>query len=167
MNGKRGDFTGLLFLIVSIAAFAIFLLIVGYISPLIANNLTSQMGISSQINNSFTATTNTAKNTLSTVWMIVFGGLLLSLMITAYFVPSHPIFAVPFIILLMIAFMVSIALSNAYSELSANAILSGAAAEQSLIGFIMTNLPLTTLVIGVIVMVISFAKPSGGQYVPA
>lgn len=160
---KRGDFTGVLFMIVMIATFAIFLLIVGYIAPEISNELVKNIGISSEINNSLIATTNTAQNTLPVVWLFLFGGLMLGLFATAWFVPSHPIFAPVFGILMVITVLVSVALSNAYEELTNNAILAGAAAEQGVVVFIMINLPLLSVILGAIIMVISFAKPPGGD----
>ena len=160
MNGKRGDFTGIVFLVVMISAFAIFLLIVGYVTPIISTQLQSQIGISDEINNSFIASTNVAQNTLPTVWLVMFGGLLIALMITAYFIPSHPVFAIPFIILLGINFLISIALSNAYQTLIADPTFASTSGYQNMIVVMMTNLPLVSLVIGIIILVLSFAKPS-------
>jgi len=163
MKNKRGDFTGLIFLVASIFAFAVFLLIVGYIAPEISNAMLDQMGSSAVINNSFQTTTNIAENTLTTLWMLLFGGLLLGLFITAYFIPTHPIFVPVFGLLLIVAIMIAVPLSNAYEEIAANATLSTAAAQQGLIGFLLTNLPLMTLIIGLITLVITFAKPDGGS----
>jgi len=158
---KKGDFTGVLFFIVSIGAFAIFLLILGYVIPEISSQMQTQIGISSEINNSFIATTNIAQNTLPVIWLVMFVGLMIGLFITAYFVPTHPVFAPIFGILLIITVVVSIALSNAYEELTLNSTLSTTAAEQGLIGFIMINLPFLSIIVGMIVLIISFAKPSG------
>ena len=161
MNNK-GDFTGLLFFVVSIAAFGIFLLIVGYVVPQIYTQLQNQMGVSVDINNSFSSGSNVAQNTLPVIWMIMFGGLLLGLMATAWFVPSHPIFAPIFGILMVITIFVSIALSNAYQSLAANATLSSTAADQGAIGFILNNLPYVSFAIGILVLIISYAKPGVG-----
>jgi len=160
MNTK-GDLTGLLFLITSIASFAIFLLIVGYIVPQITTPLKDQIGISAEINNSFNASTSVAENTFPTLWLIMFAGLLLSLFATSYFIPTHPIFSPIFVLLLVVAIVIAVPISNAYEALAENATLSGAAAQQGLIVFIMTNLPLLTLVIGLLSLVITFAKRGG------
>ena len=159
MKNKRGDFTGLIYLIVSISIFAIFLLIIGNIVPQISTNLATQIGISTEINNSLGASTSVAQKTLPVLWMIMFGGLLLGLFATSFFIRTHPIFVPIFGLLLVVAIMFAIPLSNAYEELANNAILAGAAAEQSMIGFIMINLPLTTLIIGLLTLIITFAKP--------
>ncbi len=159
---KRADFTGVIFLIVSIAIFAIFLLIVGYIVPQITAPLAEKIGISEEINNSLGATTAIAENTLPVLWLILFGGLMLGLFATSFFIESHPIFVPIFALLLIIAIIISIPLSNAYEELSENAVLSGAASQQGLIVFIMSNLPLVTFIVGILSLVIAFAKPGGG-----
>lgn len=160
---KRGDFTGVLFLIVSIAVFAIFLLIVGTIVPDISSAMAEKIGISEDINNSLGVATSVAENTLPTIWMILFGGLLLGLFATSFFIDTHPIFVPIFVILLVIAIIVAIPLSNAYESLSENAHLSGAAAQQGSIAFMMLNLPLVTFIIGLLSLLIAFAKPGGGQ----
>ena len=158
---KRGDFTGVLYLIVSISIAAIFFLLIGYIVPQITTPLAEKIGISAEINNSLLASSNIAEHTLPTLWMIIFGGLMLGLLATSFFIQSHPVFVPIFVILLVIAIMVAIPLSNAYEALSENAILSGAAAQQGVIFFIMSNLPLTTFFIGLISLIVAFAKPDG------
>ena len=112
---KRGDFTGLLYMIVMISAFAFFLLIAGYISTTISSELKTKLNSSTdQVNTAFDATTNTASNTLSAVWFIMFGGLLLGLLITAYYIPTNVLFVPVFIVLLVITIIVGVAMSNAY-----------------------------------------------------
>jgi hypothetical protein len=159
---KRGDLTGVIFLIVSIFAFAVFLLIVGYIVPEITTPLAEQIGTSEDINRSLNVSSNIAKETLPTIWLIIFGGLLLGLFITSYFIDAHPIFIPVFVLLLIIAIVISIPLSNTYEELSENAILSGAATEQGMIGFILIKLPFVTLIVGLLSLLVTFAKVGGG-----
>jgi len=160
---KKGDITGVFYLVIMISAFAIFLLIVGYIVPQITTPLKNQIGISENINNSISTSANIAKHTLPTIWLFLFAGLLLGLFITAYFINTHPIFVPFFIIFLVGAIIVAVPLSNAYEALSANATLSSTATEQSAIGFIITKLPLVTFIIGLIIMIVTFAKSGGNE----
>ena len=67
-----------------------------------------------------------------------------------------------YILLLIIAIVIAIPISNAYEELSENAILSGAAAQQGLIVFIMSNLPVVAFIVGLLSLIIAFAKAGGG-----
>ena len=166
INNKRGDLTGLLYLIVSISAFAFFLLIASYISTNISTELKDNIGSDDiRINESFDATANTAENTFSALWYIMFAGLLLGLLITAWNMPTHPIYVPIFIILLVAAVIVGVALSNVYEELYDVAEFSDAADTQTSISFIMVNLPYIALVVGIIALVVTFAKPkdAGGQ----
>jgi len=159
---KRGDLTGVFFLIVNVAIFAIFILIVGFIAPEISNELVKNIGISEGINDSLNATTNVAQNTLSTLWLIVFGGLLLGLFATSFFIETHPIFVPIYGLLLVVAVLVAVPLSNAYEQLAADAHLAATSTTQTMVNFFMSYLPLMTLIIGLLALVITFAKPGPG-----
>lgn len=157
---KRGDFVGFLFVIVSIFAFAIFLLVLGYVVPLISDEMVSQIGNTELINSTFIASNNVAQHTFPVIWLLVFSGLMLGVFATAWFSPSHPIFFPFFVILLIVSVLVSIPLSNAYEELANQAVLQSTSIQQAAINFIMGNLPVVALILGIIVMILSFAKPT-------
>ena len=158
---KKGDFTGLLYLIVMIAAAAFILLVGGYASTKIATELGKNMNNSAspEVMESFQATTNAANNTLTAVWFIIFGGLLLGLFITAWNIPTKPIYVPIFIILLIITIIIGVAMSNAYETLYGQSAFSSIANTQGAINFVMGNLPYVALIIGLIVLIITFAKP--------
>jgi|TARA_Y100000310_G_scaffold152812_1_gene152242 hypothetical protein len=166
MKNKRGDFTGLLFLLATISVLAIFLLVLGYVTPLINDELITQIGISEEINGSFIASNNVAANTFPVIWMVVFAGLMLGVFATAWFIPTHPIFFPFFVILLVVAVLVSIALSNAYEELTNNITLQSTSLQQQAIAFLMFNLPYVAVILGIIVLILSFAKPSNDFGLP-
>src|SRR6056297_3399474 len=148
-RNKKGDFTGVIYLLVSISTFAIFLLIVGYIAIEVSDKVENKLGSDiKEVNDSFQATTNVAQNTLSTIWYVMFGGLLLGLLITAWYMPTHPVLVAPFIILLLIAIILGVAMSNSYEKLHDVEQLEDTAESQSSIYFMMSNLPYIALVIG-------------------
>jgi len=162
LKNKRGDLTGVLYLIVMVAGFAFFLLIVGYISTTINEELKDKLNSSNEdVNAAFDASINVSNQTLSAIWYIMFGGLLLGLIITAWYMPTNPVFVPVFIILLVIAVIVGVAMSNAYEKLYAVEPLEEIATTQTSINFIMSNLPYVALVIGIIGLIITFAKPKG------
>ncbi len=165
-KNKRGDFTGILYLIIMIAATAFFLLIAGYISTTISTELKDTIGSDvPEVNQSFEATINVAQGTLSAIWYIVFGGLLLALLVTSWYMPTHPVMVPIFIILLVIAVIIGVAMSNAYEQFYAVPQLSDTADTQGSINFMMSNLPYIALVVGVIGLIVTFAKP-GGETAP-
>jgi len=163
IKDKKGDFTGMLYLIVSIAAFAIFILILGYIGNLIGTEVKDKINSDDEdINASFQATIDVSNNTLSAVWYIVLAGLLLGLMVTAWYMPTNPILIAPFAILLLIAVILGVAMSNVYEALHDVPELSTSADNQSSVNFIMNKLPYFSLVVGIIALIVTFAKPGRG-----
>jgi len=159
-KNKRGDFTGILYLIVMITAFAFFLLIAGYIGDKINTAVKDQINSNdTNVNQALNASINISNHTLSAVWYIVFAGLLIGLIITSWYMPTQPIFVPVFIILLIIAIIVGIAMSNAYEEFYAVDDFEDISATQTSINFIMSNLPYTALIIGIISLIVTFAKP--------
>lgn len=167
IDDKRGNFAGLLYAIVTIAALGFVILIGGYIANTFSDELQTKIASDTpEVNESFQATKNVANNTLSAVWYVVFAGLILGLMITAWYIPTHPIFAAPFIVLLIITVIIGVALSNVYQKLYGVSQFSSIASTQGSVNFILSNLPYVALVIGIIVLIITFAKPGKGGAAP-
>jgi MFS family permease len=161
---KRGDLTGVLYLIVILAGFAFFVLLVGFIGDTISEEMKDVINSTNpEINDAFNTTNNLANNSMSIVWFIAFFGILLSLFITSWFIPTHPIFVPIFIVLLIIAVILGIAMSNAYEEFYTSDTFAGVADSQSSINFLMSNLPYVAMVIGFISLIITFAKPGRGE----
>jgi len=163
LKEKKGDLTGVIFFIASISAFAIFLLIVGYIAVEVSTGMKNTMNSSStEVNEAFDTTITVSTVTLSSLWYIIFGGLLIGLFITAWFIPTHPVFAVPFIILLTIAIVLGVAMSNAYESLQDVTELQSTSLWQSGIGWVMSKLPFVALIVGIMALVVTFSKPGEG-----
>ena len=164
LKDKKGDLTGVLYLIVMISVFAFFLLIVGYIGNKINTEVKSQINSSDErINQAFDYGAGVSLNTLSALWYIIFGGLLLGLIVTAWYMPTYPVFVPVFIFLLIIAIIVGVAMSNAYEEIYAVGDFEDIASSQTSINFMMCNLPYVALIVGVMGLIITFAKPKGGE----
>lgn len=164
IKNKRGDFTGIIYLVVTVAVLAIVLLIGGYIADTTASALKEKISSDdARVNESFDATINVARNTLPAVWYAILAVMLLGLFITAWYMPTHPILVPVFIILLILVVIVGVAMSNAYEMLYEVEQLEEMAENQSSIYFIMKNLPLIGLVIGIIVLIVTFAKPGGSN----
>ena len=162
MMNKKGDLTGVLYLIVMISAFAIFLIIVGYIGSEINTQIKDQINdTDDRINTVLDRGINVSQNTLSAVWYVMFGGLLIGLLITAWHMPTNPVFIPIFIFLLVVAIIVGVAMSNAYEALYNITDFASIAPTQVSINFIMSNLPYVALIIGIIGIIVTFAKPKG------
>ena len=158
INKKGNPVAGLIF-IVSIATFAIFLLIVGYIGNEIATELQGKIGITDEINASLQTTITTSTVTVNTIWYILFAGLLLGLIVQAMMAQYYPKVMIPiFILTLIISVIIAIVMSNAYVEITEVATFATASAFQNGIYFIMTKLPYLAVITGLLGIVIIFTR---------
>jgi len=114
---KKGNPAAGIIFIVTIAAFAIFLLIVGYMGNTIAVELKEKMGDDyASVNKSFDTTITTSTVTINTLWYILFAGMLLGLIVQAMLIQQYPKVMVPiFILTLIVSVIVAIVLSNTYN----------------------------------------------------
>ena len=92
----------------------------------------------------------------------MFVGSMLGVFITSYFIDTHPVFVPAFVILLIVAILVAIPISNAYEQLSETAIFTSTSIQQTIVFFMMTNLPFLAFIIGLLSMIIAYAKPGYG-----
>jgi len=159
---KKGNPAAGIIIIVTLAAFAIFLLIVGYIGNTVAVELKDQIGGDfPEVNRSLNTTITTATVTINTLWYILFAGMLLGLIVQAMMMQHYPKVMIPiFILTLVISVIIAIVLSNTYNELASNAALSSASGYQSGIHFIMNKLPFVAVVFGLLAIVIIFTRDS-------
>lgn len=157
-KAQTAPVAGLVFIIL-IAAFAIFLLIVGFIGNEVATELQHKIGITDEINDSLQTTITTSTVTINTLWYILFAGLLMGLIVQAMMAPQYPKVMVPiFILTLIISVIVAIVLSNAYEAITEQATLAQASLFQQGIFFIMTKLPYLAVIVGILSIVIIFTR---------
>ena len=159
---KKGNPVAGIVFIVMIAAFAMFLLIVGFIGNEVATELQEKIGITQEINDSLQTTITTSTVTINTLWYIMFAGLLLGLIVQAMMAVEYPKVMVPiFVLTLIISIIIAIVMSNAYVEIFNQSTLSTASATQGGIYFIMSNLPYIAVIVGLLATVIIFTRENG------
>jgi hypothetical protein len=157
---KRGQapVAGIVF-IVLISAFALFLLIVGFIGNTLGTEMQERMGITEEINKSFQTTITTSTVTINTLWYLLFAGLLLGLIIQAMMAQQYPKVMVPiFILTLIISVIVAIVMSNAYEQVYNQTELASASIFQTGIYFIMSKLPYIAVIVGLLAIIIIFTR---------
>ena len=156
---KKGNPVAGLIFIVTIAAFAIFLLIVGFIGNEVGTEMQKKIGITTEINDSLQTTITTSTITINTLWYIMFAGLLLGLIVQAMMAQAYPKVMLPiFILTMIISVIIAIVLSNSYTAITEQASLATASAYQQGIYFIMDKLPYLAVVAGLIGIVIIFTR---------
>ena len=117
---------------------------------------------SPQVNETFAKWDYTAAS-LDMVFLVVFAGLTLSVLILSYVTDLPPIFFIAYLILLIGAVLVSIFLTYTYEQFSGIAEFVNTTATFPKQNQIMSNLPFITLVIGAISAIILFVRMKGGQ----
>lgn len=105
-----------------------------------------------------------AVNTFNYGFIVIFFGMGIGGLIAAYLVPTHPIMIVASVLMLVISMVVLPAISNSYETFAAAPAMAAAAANFSLIGLVMGNLPLIGAVFGFLMIIVLFMRynSSGG-----
>lgn len=85
-------------------------------------------------------------------------GMILSIFIGSYMVTTRPVFFVPYIFILIIAVIVSVALSNAYEQIIADPTLASTYNGFIMPNFIMAYLPIWISIIGVAGAIIMYSR---------
>ena len=156
---KKGNPVAGITFIVLISAFALFLLIVGFIGNTLGTEMQEKMGITEEINNSFQTTITTSTVTINALWYLLFAGLLLGLIVQAMMAREYPKVMIPiFILTLIISVIVAIVLANAYDQVYNQTELASASVFQSGIYLIMTKLPYIAVIAGLVAIIIMFTR---------
>lgn len=159
---KKGNPVAGLIFIVLIAILAIYLLFVGFIGTTLATELQEKIGITQEINDSLQTTITISTMTLSTIWYIVFAGLLLGLIVQAMLAQEYPKVMLPiFFLTLIITVIIAIVMSNVYVEVADQTLLANATSAQQGIYFIMEKLPFLAVIVGFLAIIIIFTRDKG------
>jgi len=111
-----------------------------------------------------TTVTSIFDNSLNYIYLAAFFGLLIATCIMAFMTPTHPIFYVLAVLMFMGLMVVSVIISNVWGEIStANADLTAATAVLTIPDYIMSNLPLIAIAIGVLIAIILFSRTGGSE----
>ena len=159
IQNKKGNIG--MFLIMGIMflfAFAMVLFIMHYFV-----NETIDTFSGSKINDSAAARQTMAQGKSTTglldlTIILLFLAFVIGMIAYASLVPAHPIMMVAFIILLALAILIAVPLSNGYEKLHDTGKMSATAADFTMTNHIMDNLPAYILIIGAIGIIVMFAK---------
>ena len=106
----------------------------------------------------FVAVNSIFDNIMNYFYLAVFFGLVISLIVSSFLTPTHPIFFVFALILFIALMIVSVALSNAYQLITSGSTFVDAKNAMPIMDYIMNNLPLVAIVIGVLGAIIIFSR---------
>jgi len=162
-KNKKASIEDIFFFIITMLGFALFILIIAYVVPRVSDEMKkTDLNDSAAVRNMFNEEDKII-NKLNPVYLIIFAGLIISIFISSFMIYSHPIFIPVYILLLGFAVIFGVIANNVYDEFAANALLSPAEEEQIYMHYIWDNFILILVGVGIISMIIIFAKPLQGS----
>lgn len=167
MKNKRGDVTDIFVvgLWLFVLGVGILLLMFGFLSisdPLIDSALGDDPATLAAIN----SYTGYIQLGLPSTFLIVFFGLLMGIMVSSFFVRSHPVFIPVYILFALVTVIVAVALGNVWGnlkDLEQFAEILALNSTVALMDTIISNIVNVTVVVFILSIIIIFAKPGGAQ----
>jgi len=162
LKDKRGSedvFLVVIFLFIA----AVFLLFAFYLNSQIT--ATASPVFESLVSGSsapMTAVSSIFTGTINYVFLALFFGLLVSLLITSFMTPTHPVFFILSIILFIGLIVVSVILSNSYETIANLPQFATADSVLSIPHFIMGHLPMISLAVGILAAIIIYSRSNMG-----
>ncbi len=158
---KRGGMADLIFIIIILFALAACTLV----GSLVYSSWKSESA--DIINTSPTAQAITDKGSevmsiMDYVFLLVLVGLTISTLLLAFMIRTHPVLFFASLFMLAIAILIAAQFSNIYEEFIADGEVSSTAADYTITTYVMSHLPTVILIIGCMVLIFLFVKPSGG-----
>jgi hypothetical protein len=159
---KKGTITDIIFIIIAVFVFAIAFLFIGYMTEIFQGALHNI----SMVNDSTIAIgaldhgLDTVQNKLDYVFFMVFIGMVVAMVITAWFIGGMPIFMFIYFILTVISVILSAVIANVWEDMNATAIFfSATKATLPLTNYVLTYLPVIMAIVGILGLIAMFAKP--------
>ncbi len=109
------------------------------------------------VNQSFTDGINLSSSG-DGVFLIIFAGYILALIITSYLTNFSPAYFFLFLILVILGVIVSAPVSNAYQEFTETPEFASYVASFPVTDMVMTNLPFVIMLIGSILLLVTYGK---------
>ena len=164
MFSKRGSIVDIAFIIIALLGLAIFIVVIGYVYPQITtairgtpigNNTASAQALNQ---------VDTGIGRMDNIFLIIFVGLTVALFVTSYKIDSSPALMPIYIILLALLVIIGITAQYVFEKFTEIPTFQPTAVLDIMMSKIMGNLTVISIVLGVISMVLIFAKPARSAY---
>lgn len=157
MRNKKGSVTDVFIIGAAIFILAITILLGSYLYNRVATEMLPHINSSTAATNAINAMTNTLP-TFDYFFLAVFIGLVLAMIISGFMIETHPVFTFVFFIMMVLATIVAVPISNSYEAFANDPIFASTAANFAITNLILTKLPLITLVIGILMIIVIYGK---------
>jgi hypothetical protein len=155
---KKGFIGDLLSYIIVLFLLAIVIVVIYYALTQINSAWQGNTGIQSQPKQMLSDYKNSFVGTFDFFYLFLVVGYFIIIIITAYYLRSHPMFAFLAIIIMVVFGIVATHFSNAFFDVSSTAAFSASAGEFTFLSFFGLRLPHLVIILGVIFIIIMFAK---------
>ena len=169
MQTKKGDIVAIIVFIAFMLVISISFLFFTYIFTKTTDILAlTPLGNSTEGAAAVSVMADFGSSSLQSIFLWMFGGMLLSMMLSSFFIKTHPIFLVVYLVLFFVNIFIAIFAANAYSMMNTGEMVA-TYASQTITSMIMENLVRITLVANALSLVFMFAKlafadNSGGTF---
>ncbi len=167
---KRGDVTDIFIFLILLFILGVGLFIFAFIIPQISEGLENAgMGESSEGANAVQQLEKFGTTQIQMGFFLLFVGLIISTLISAFLIRVHPIFMFLYILFIILTVFLGTYLGNAYDQMRNISIFAETMESQTLINLVFENLLTIIIAVGSLSLVIIFAKfssfgrSSGGQ----
>lgn len=156
---KKAELSDMLIWIITIFILAVGLFILMYIVPSISGGLRN-----AGLNNSAEGTQAIASldrigtNVINNGFLMLFAGLIMSMLITSFLVRTHPIFLFLYIFFLGITVLLGFYLGNAYEQMIDNPVFSSMVNTATFPNYVMRHIAEIATAVGAMSMIVVFAK---------
>ena len=137
----------------------------------IGHDITNNLKNNSQINATPEAvsvlnSTNNVINKMDYIYFGLFLGLAILTIVASWFVGGYPLFTALYFLMIILFVVFSTILKAIWTELSSKAIFSSTLINLPITNHLLTNLPMYTAIIGLIGVIVMFAKPYIAEQTP-
>jgi F0F1-type ATP synthase assembly protein I len=164
-RNKKADVVSIIYILVFLFLASIGALIFHYTWGKMADAVTPAFNSSGGNVSNYSEEVNTimqkskeATNILDYVFLVVFVGSIIGMILTSFTFNSHPAFFILFVIILVITVILASVFSNAYETVEEKSIFNETKTHFPITSFIMDKLPLWIIVIGFTSILIIYAK---------
>ena len=158
LKHKKGSMEDVIFIAVIAAVLAIFVLVVAYVIPKITDELRDTPIGDNAASVTALNYSDTFAARLNVVFLIIFVGLMMGMLVSSFLIDAHPIFIPIFIIFLGFAVVAGVIMSNVYETFSDDSEFVATATQNTFVSAILGNDVLIIIVVGVLSMILTFGK---------
>ena len=174
MKNKKGNARDVILIVVLLFCFGIGFFIINYVGDTMKTALINNEAWNSSLVDGSNASqilethVDTVNSRMDYLYLGVFLGLTLALIITAWFVGGHPIFMAVYFLFVVIAVVLAVVFANVWDDLT-NKIspayynFSSTIDDFRITNNILAHLPMYIAIIGIVGIIVMFAKPGGGE----